>query len=272
MKIATVIAGYENEDVLSFTAEAPLQFSEKVLFVDGIRPIIKRFNPTIPWNKYKDVPYSQDNTEKICNELGIIYLNTKRALYNGEKINIAKYYLDAMKIDYDLLLYLESDEAIEPKDIEVFKNLPCDIPFMSFDLLQLWKNYTAFRVSPSCSKLIINTQYNFPHGDEGHNATDVISISMKNIVSNIRMYHLHFFRNKAFSRIYNGKWYGGGDRGGIDIEKEKFKLERTDFLDKVYGALSIQEKNIYIKDERNTYIGVIGDELKRNTNNYINNY
>jgi len=262
MKIVTIIAGYENEDVLPFTAKAPLEFSEKVVFVDGVRPIIKRSDPIITWDKYKKVPYSEDRTEEICDKLGVLYLRIKKPLYNGEKINLAKYYLDSINVEYDKILYLESDEAIEPEDIDLFiHNIDSNVSFVSFDLIQLWKEFTGFRISPSCSKLINDIHYVFSNEDEGHNARNIINISFNNIIEGVRMYHLHFFRKKALQRVYNGIWYGGGDKGGIDIDKSKFDLERTDFLSDIYKHLPIQEKNVHIKDERNTYIGVIGDDI-----------
>ena len=79
MKIVTVIAGYENEDVLPFTLKAPLEFSEKVVFVDGIRPIIRRKYPVIKWDEYFKYPYSRDKTKKICKENDVIYINPNKA-------------------------------------------------------------------------------------------------------------------------------------------------------------------------------------------------
>jgi hypothetical protein len=266
VKVVTIIAGYENVDVLPFTAKAPLEFSERVVFVDGIRPIVKRWNPVVKWDEVKSVPHSQDGTKELCGKIGVDYINPRKPLYNGEKINIAKKYLERLNIDYDVILYLEADEVIEPNDVDIFiRALNTNKKtawFMSLDLIQLWKNYTGFRISqtkasPSCSKVVYDTLYHFYEGDEGHNATQIIKIAFRNVISGIRMYHLREFRKNSFSRICNSTWYGGGDKGGVDIEKVKFNLERTEFLDDIYNTLEIQDRNIYIKDSKNTYIGLL---------------
>jgi len=204
-----------------------------------------------------------DNTKKICDENGVVYINPNKALYNGEKINIAKKYLLDNKIEFNLLLYLESDEVIEPMDAPYVKDRifdgmkKCKAKFMSFNLTQLWRNYTGLTLNYSCSKLIVATSFNFPVGDEGHNATYVINISFKNIIEGIRMYHLHMFRKKALQRVVNGIWRGGGDGGGVNIEKVKYKLEKTDFLNDIYNSLKIQDDSCPVK--MNTYVGDMGE-------------
>ena len=45
---------------------------------------------------------------------------------------------------------------------------------------------------------------------------------------------------------------GGGDGGGIYIERVKFELQKTKFLKQIYNKLDIQGQ-----DEINTYVGKV---------------
>jgi len=51
--------------------------------------------------------------------------------------------------------------------------------------------------------------------------------------------------------------YGGGDGGGVDIEKVKYKIEETEFLKSIYDKLSVVEKKELDIDEINTYVGIV---------------
>jgi len=261
MSIVTVIAGFQNEDVLPFVARAPLVFSDEVVFVDGIRPIIKRSNPRISWDTHFEYPFSRDNTQRVCLELGIKYINPQKALYNGEKINIGAEFLKK-RVHYETLVYLEADEAIEPADmrnfVEYIKLYRYKKKFLAFNLWELWKDFTAFEkgIHCSCSK-IINGKFKFPVDDEGHNCREARFESCENRIPDVRFYHLHMFREKALHRVENGKWRGGGDGGGINIEEVKFDLKKTPFLEEIYSTLKIQERNISINDPNNTYVGIV---------------
>ncbi len=257
MNIVTIIAGFENADVLPYVAKAPLKFSEIVLFVDGIRPIIKRHSPLIRWDEWYDYPHSQDKTIDVCKEIGVKYYNPHKALYNGEKINIGLEWIRRNNYDFDAVLYLEADEAIEFEDVGILKeyiNLHRkESVFMSFNMIELWKDKSGFKTNPSCSKIINNVNYVFPIGDEGHNSVQQVSI--KHLIKDVRLYHLHHFRKNAMCRIHNGIWRGGGDGGGIDIEQTKFSIKETELTKDIYSGLKIRDRNIPWKNPTNTYVG-----------------
>ena len=89
-KIVTVIAGFENADVLPFTARVPMKISELVVFVDGIRPIVRRKEPEIHWKEVRKKPCSRDKTAQVACDLGMVYLIVAQifALYKSMNMNI----------------------------------------------------------------------------------------------------------------------------------------------------------------------------------------
>jgi len=257
MNILTVIAGYGNADVLPFVARAPLIFSEAAIFVDGIRPIIKRHSPLIKWDEKCEYIHSLDGTIDMCHKLGVKYVNPRKPLYNGEKINIGIAWAESRNYLFDAVLYLEGDEAIEPEDMGKLKHYISlhrkESAFMSFDMIELWKKQSGFKTNPSCSKIINNVHYKFPVSDEGHNS--VQHISVKHLVEGVRLYHLHHFRQNAMCRVHNGIWRGGGDGGGIDIEQTKFKVKETELIKDIYQDLAILDRDLPFRDSSNTYVG-----------------
>jgi hypothetical protein len=103
---------------------------------------------------------------------------------------------------------------------------------------------------------VCNPEFQFSTGDEGHNAGSIIRISFHHVVKDVRMYHLHQFRENALSRVNNGIWRGGGDGGGFVIKDHQFDLERTDFLKLLYSTLEIKERPVCEACEVNTYVGL----------------